>query len=80
MCEIVILTDYEMHSVFYGKSGVTPGRRGDDRQQSPACFPPAPRYWHKPRSVPLGPRGLTSSPTSLVAPSMSTTVKRNIVP
>jgi hypothetical protein len=41
---------------------------GEDGYHSLARFPPRPRYWHLPQSVPLGPGGPTSSPASLVAP------------
>jgi hypothetical protein len=53
------------------KGGAVPQPQGDDGQRSLACFP---------QSVPLGPGGPASSPSSLVAPSASTTVQRNIVP
>jgi hypothetical protein len=52
----------------------------DDGQRSHARFPPSPRYWQLPQSIPLGLGGQTSSPTTLVAPSTSTTVQRNTVP
>jgi hypothetical protein len=50
------------------KGEAVPQPQGDDGQQSPARFPPSPRYWHLPQSVPLGPGDLASSPASLVAP------------
>jgi hypothetical protein len=50
------------------KEGAVPQPRGDDGQRSLTRFPPSPRYWHLPQSVPLGPGGLTSSPASLVNP------------
>jgi hypothetical protein len=62
------------------KGGVVPQPQGDDGERSLTRFPPSPRYWHSPQSVPLGPGGSASSPASLVAPSTSTTVQRNIVP
>jgi hypothetical protein len=51
-----------------GEAVPQPQERQGDKQQSPVRFPPSPRYWHLPQSVPLGPGGLTSSPASLVAP------------
>jgi hypothetical protein len=62
------------------KEGQSPSRKGDDGQHSLARFPPSPQYWHLPQSVPLGPGGPASSLASLVAPSASNTVHRNIVP
>jgi hypothetical protein len=50
------------------KGGAVPQPQGDDGQCSLARFPPSPRYWHLPQSVPVGPGGSTSSPASLVAP------------
>jgi hypothetical protein len=50
------------------KGGVVPQQQGDNRQRRLAHFPPSPRYWHLPQSVPLGPEGPASSPASLVAP------------
>jgi hypothetical protein len=50
------------------KGEAVPRPLWDDGQQSSARFPPSPRFWHSPQSVPLGPGGLTSSPASLVAP------------
>jgi hypothetical protein len=62
------------------KGEAVPRPQGDDRGHSLARFLPSPRYWHLPQSVPLGPGGSASSPVSLVAPSASTAVQRNIVP
>jgi hypothetical protein len=66
------------------KGGADPQPRGggtrDDGQRSPTRSPPSPRYWHSPQSIPLGLGGLASSPTTLVAPSTSTTVRSNTVP
>jgi hypothetical protein len=39
-----------------------------DGRRTLTHFPPSPRYWHLPQSVPLGPGGPASSPASLVAP------------
>jgi hypothetical protein len=50
------------------KRGAIPRPQGDDGQRSLACFPPSPRYWHLPQSVPLGPGGPAFSPATLVAP------------
>jgi hypothetical protein len=52
------------------KGGGVPQPQGtqDDGQRSPSRSPPSPRYWHSPQSIPLGLGGLTSSPTTLVAP------------
>jgi hypothetical protein len=64
------------------KGGAAPrpqGRR-DDGQQSPTRSPPSPRYWHLPQSIPLGLEGQASSPSTLVAPSTSTTMQHNTVP
>jgi hypothetical protein len=58
----------------------SPSREGDDGQRSLARFPPSPRYLHLPQLVPLGHGGPASSPATLVAPSASTTVQRNIGP
>jgi hypothetical protein len=41
---------------------------GDDGRRPHACFPPSPRYWHLPQSIPLGLGGQASSPSALVAP------------
>jgi hypothetical protein len=57
-----------------------PQKRRDDGRQSPTRSPPSPRYWHPPQSIPLGPGGQASSPTTLVAPFTSTTVQSNTVP
>jgi hypothetical protein len=62
------------------KGGAVPRPQGDDKEHALAHFLPSPRYWHLPQLVPLGPGGPASSPTSLVAPSASTKVQRNIVP
>jgi hypothetical protein len=65
------------------KGGAAPqphGKRRDDGQRSPLRSPPSPRYWHLPQSIPLGLGGRASSPSTLVAPSTSTTVQRNTVP
>jgi hypothetical protein len=62
------------------KGGAVPWPQGDNEEHSLARFLSPPRYWHLPQSVPLGPGGPASSPASLVAPSASTTVQRNIVP
>jgi hypothetical protein len=40
----------------------------DDGLRTHARFPPAPRYWHSPQSIPLGLGGQASSPSTLVAP------------
>jgi hypothetical protein len=66
-------------SLAYKRRG-SPPAAGDDGERSHARFPLSPRYWHLPQSVPLGPGGPASSPATLVAPSMSTTVQHNIVP
>jgi hypothetical protein len=52
------------------KGGAVPQPQGtrDDGQRSTARSPPSPRYWHSPKSIPLGLGGPTSSPTTLVAP------------
>jgi hypothetical protein len=50
------------------KGEAVPQPQGDDGRRTLARFPPAHRYWHLPESVPLGPGGTTSSPTSPVAP------------
>jgi hypothetical protein len=51
------------------KGGAVPYPRGTGNgQRSLTHFPPSPRYWHLPQSVPLGSGGPTSSPASLVAP------------
>jgi hypothetical protein len=44
------------------------GTTRDDGLRSHARFPPSPRYWHLPQSIPLGLGGLASSPSTLVAP------------
>jgi hypothetical protein len=40
----------------------------DDGLRTHARFPPLPRYWHLPQSIPLGLGGQASSPSTLVAP------------
>jgi hypothetical protein len=64
------------------KGGAVPQPQGtrDDGQRSPTRSPPSPRYWHLPQSISLGLGGPASSPTTLVAPSTSTTVRSNTVP
>jgi hypothetical protein len=44
------------------------GTTRDDGQRSHARFPPSPRYWHLPQSIPPGLGGPASSPTTFVAP------------
>jgi hypothetical protein len=41
---------------------------GDDGERSHTRFPPSPRYWHLPQSIPLVLGGPASSPATLVAP------------
>jgi hypothetical protein len=52
------------------KGGAVPQPQGghEDGRRTLAHFPPSPRYWCLPQSVPLGPGGPASSPASLVAP------------
>jgi hypothetical protein len=40
----------------------------DDGLRTHARFPPSPRYWHLPQSIPLGLGGRASAPSTLVAP------------
>jgi hypothetical protein len=40
----------------------------DDGQRSYTCFPPSPRYWHMPQSIPLGLGGQDSSLAMLIDP------------
>jgi hypothetical protein len=52
----------------------------DDGLRTHARFPPSPRYWHSPQSIHLGLGGQASSPSTLVAPSTSTTMQCNTMP
>jgi hypothetical protein len=64
----------------YKRRRRSPGRGGTTVSCALARFPPSPRHWHFASNKPQGPGGFASSPTTLVAPSVSTTMQRNTVP